>query len=64
MGSAGGWVFAFDFAGAGQSEGEYLSLGYFEKDDLATVVDYLKENERVTRIGYQPLFLLPRAILH
>ena len=35
-------VFAFDFAGAGQSEGAYLSLGYFEKDDLATVVEYVK----------------------
>uniref|UniRef100_A0A7S0DUI0 AB hydrolase-1 domain-containing protein n=1 Tax=Hanusia phi TaxID=3032 RepID=A0A7S0DUI0_9CRYP len=44
-------VFAFDFAGAGQSEGAYLSLGFFEKDDLATVVDYLKSVERVNRIG-------------
>eukprot|EP00961_Rhodomonas_salina_P167297 2254503-Rhodomonas_salina.4 len=25
--------------------------GYYEKDDLSTVVDYLKSHERVTRIG-------------
>lgn len=44
-------VFCFDFSGAGQSEGKFLSLGYYEKDDLSTVVDYLKSHERVTRIG-------------
>jgi pimeloyl-ACP methyl ester carboxylesterase len=49
---AGMSLFAFDFAGAGQSEGEILSLGHYEKDDLTTVVDYLNEKcDRVTRIG-------------
>jgi hypothetical protein len=24
-------VFAFDFSGCGQSDGEYISLGYFER---------------------------------
>ena len=28
-------VFSFDFAGCGMSEGEYVSLGHFEKDDIA-----------------------------
>jgi alpha/beta superfamily hydrolase len=35
-------VFAFDFSGAGLSDGDYLSLGYYEKADVSTVVDYLK----------------------
>jgi pimeloyl-ACP methyl ester carboxylesterase len=49
---AGISLFAFDFAGAGQSEGDFLSLGHYEKDDLTTVVDYLNEKcDRVTRIG-------------
>ena len=36
--AAGFVVFAFDFAGCGLSDGEYISLGFFEKDDVATVV--------------------------
>jgi alpha/beta superfamily hydrolase len=31
-------VFAFDFTGSGLSDGEYVSLGYFEKEDLHAVV--------------------------
>lgn len=27
-------VFSFDFAGSGKSDGEYVSLGYFEREDL------------------------------
>ena len=27
-------VFTFDFSGCGHSEGEYVTLGYKEKDDL------------------------------
>lgn len=44
-------VFAMDFAGAGQSEGKFLSLGFHEKDDLATAVEYLVACPKVTRIG-------------
>ncbi len=33
-------VFVMDFCGSGLSEGEYVSLGYFEKDDLKTAVSY------------------------
>eukprot|EP01127_Copromyxa_protea_P011577 TRINITY_DN2917_c1_g1_i1.p1 TRINITY_DN2917_c1_g1~~TRINITY_DN2917_c1_g1_i1.p1 ORF type:complete len:431 (-),score=97.75 TRINITY_DN2917_c1_g1_i1:40-1332(-) len=44
-------VVCFDFAGSGLSEGEYVSLGYYEKDDLACVVDYLRKNNSTTRIG-------------
>lgn len=43
-------VFTFDFSGCGLSEGEYVSLGFYEKEDLSTIVKYLR-NSNVTRIG-------------
>jgi hypothetical protein len=36
--SLGATLLAFDFAGSGHSEGEYVSLGEFEKDDLQVVL--------------------------
>lgn len=33
---------AFDFAGSGLSEGQYVSLGFFERDDLQVVIEYLR----------------------
>lgn len=44
-------VFCLDFAGSGLSDGEYLSLGYYERDDLAVVVNHLRESNRVTCVG-------------
>jgi alpha/beta superfamily hydrolase len=44
-------VVCFDFAGSGLSEGEYVSLGYYEKEDLIAVVDHLRSNNNTTRIG-------------
>jgi len=44
-------VMCFDFSGSGLSDGEYISLGYYERDDLAAVIDYLRESNRVTCIG-------------
>ncbi|KAF4674439.1 hypothetical protein FOL47_009224, partial [Perkinsus chesapeaki] len=44
-------LFLFDFAGSGRSDGEYVSLGYYEKDDLAAVVDYLRKSKLVSTIG-------------
>ena len=44
-------VFAFDFSGCGKSEGEYISLGYYEKDDVKCVIDYLRNTGRVATIG-------------
>lgn len=40
--SLGSSVFSFDFAGSGMSDGDYVSLGYYEREDLATVVAHLK----------------------
>lgn len=44
-------VFSFDFAGCGESDGEYISLGWFERDDLATIVEYLRSTGKVSAIG-------------
>eukprot|EP01112_Ceratiomyxa_fruticulosa_P017304 TRINITY_DN5367_c0_g1_i3.p2 TRINITY_DN5367_c0_g1~~TRINITY_DN5367_c0_g1_i3.p2 ORF type:complete len:339 (-),score=39.71 TRINITY_DN5367_c0_g1_i3:41-1057(-) len=44
-------VMALDFSGSGLSEGEYVSLGFFEKDDVSTVVAHLRSTGRVSTIG-------------
>ena len=44
-------VFALDFAGSGLSEGDYVSLGYFEKEDIRTVVEFLRMQRRVQTIS-------------
>ena len=44
-------VFAFDFTGSGLSEGDYVSLGNYEKQDVGTIVEYLWSTKRVSRIG-------------
>ena len=41
----------FDFSGCGQSEGEYISLGWYEKDDLKLVIDFLQKLPGVGKIG-------------
>ena len=35
-------LFCFDFAGCGKSEGEYISLGWYERDDVNVIVNYLR----------------------
>lgn len=44
-------VFAFDFAGSGKSDGEYVSLGYFEREDLSCVVAHLRATNVVSTIA-------------
>jgi alpha/beta superfamily hydrolase len=44
-------LFCFDFAGCGMSEGEYISLGWYEREDLSLIIDYLRANRRVSAIG-------------
>ena len=54
--ASGASVFSFDFAGCGQSEGEYISLGWYEKDDLQAAVEQVRANgpawvtAKVTRV--------------
>jgi len=40
-----------DFPGCGLSEGEYISLGWYERDDVELLIDYLRENRHATTIG-------------
>ena len=49
--SLGICLLAFDFAGSGMSDGEYVSLGYYEKDDLEAVISHLRAMDRFTFIG-------------
>ena len=43
-------VLALDFCGSGLSQGKYVSLGYHEKNDIATVVEFLWESGQVSNI--------------
>ena len=47
----GATVFAFDFSGSGWSGGEYVSLGHYERDDLKTVVEFLRYSSGVSTIA-------------
>ena len=44
-------MFCFDFAGCGISGGEYISLGWYERDDVAMIVEHLREQRRVSTIA-------------
>jgi len=41
----------FDFSGCGKSEGEWVTLGHSEQDDLKCLIQHLYENRRVSAIG-------------
>ena len=44
-------LFVFDFPGSGKSEGDYISLGYHEKEDVRIIVDYVEKQPGVGNIG-------------
>nr|GMD80543.1 uncharacterized protein LOC104225093 [Ipomoea batatas] len=44
-------VFALDFSGSGLSGGEHVTLGWNEKDDLKSVVEYLRRDGNISSIG-------------
>lgn len=44
-------LFAFDFSGCGQSEGEWVTLGWKERKDLAAVLNHLASLGSVSKIG-------------
>jgi pimeloyl-ACP methyl ester carboxylesterase len=41
----------FDFAGSGQSDGEYISLGYYEQKDTKVVIDFIEKLPGVGKIA-------------
>ncbi|KAL9188255.1 hypothetical protein ACHAXT_006633 [Thalassiosira profunda] len=49
--SLGVSVVSFDFAGSGRSEGDYVSLGFYEREDLQTVIHHLRASGDVSTIG-------------
>eukprot|EP00759_Apiculatamorpha_spiralis_P007758 PhF_6_TR14925/c0_g1_i2/m.23338 len=44
-------VFAFDFCGSGLSGGDYVTLGFYERQDMAAVVEYVQSSGRATNVG-------------
>ena len=44
-------VLSFDFAGSGHSEGKYVSLGYHEREDLDSIIKYLRSTNQVSSIA-------------
>ena len=44
-------LFVIDFPGCGLSEGEYISLGYHESDDVGNVINFIEKLPGVGRIG-------------
>ncbi|ETL82819.1 hypothetical protein F442_17693 [Phytophthora nicotianae P10297] len=50
--AAGFSLFALDLSGSGLSGGDRVSFGYFEHDDLRTVVDYLYATGRASAVGF------------
>ncbi|KAG7382574.1 hypothetical protein PHYPSEUDO_004715 [Phytophthora pseudosyringae] len=49
--AAGFSLFALDLSGSGRSGGDRVSFGYFEHEDLRTVVDYLYATGRAPAVG-------------
>ena len=49
--SLGITLLAFDFTGSGMSDGKYVSLGAFEKDDLDAVVEHLRKSGTCSTIA-------------
>jgi len=44
-------IFALDFAGSGLSEGEQVSLGYFEREDVEAVIAHLRASGEVSTVA-------------
>jgi len=41
----------FDFGGCGLSDGNYVTLGHYEKNDIKAIVDYVQASGKATSIG-------------
>ena len=44
-------IFLFDFPGCGLSEGDFISLGYHEKDDVGIIIDFIETLPGIGNIG-------------
>lgn len=41
----------FDFNGCGNAEGEFISLGFHERQQVKLVTDYLRKNAKIDRLA-------------
>lgn len=48
---AGIGVFCLDTSGSGLSDGEYVSLGFLEKDDVIAACNFLREEYQITKFA-------------
>lgn len=44
-------VFTFDFSGSGLSDGDFVSLGFYERQDLAAIVEFILSTRKVSSIA-------------
>jgi len=44
-------LFTFDFSGCGLSQGDWVTLGYKERQDLHAVIDYLRALGRTSKVA-------------
>lgn len=44
-------LLSFDFSGCGNSEGQWVTLGWKERDDLRAVLQYLKDQGRTSKVA-------------
>jgi len=51
LNDAGFNVFMFDFRAHGRSEGEFVTMGMYEKEDLLGVMDYLDTERGIVDVG-------------
>ncbi|KAL3799810.1 hypothetical protein HJC23_010460 [Cyclotella cryptica] len=49
--SLGVSILSFDFCGSGHSEGDYVSLGYYEREDLDSIIRFLRSSGQVSSIA-------------
>ncbi len=47
----GAMLAAFDFAGCGHSDGTHISLGFYERDDVATIIEWVRAEARAGAVG-------------
>jgi hypothetical protein len=57
-------LFCFDFAGCGQSEGEYISLGFHEAEDLKAVLDHVCALPSCERVALYGRSMGSSAVMH
>jgi hypothetical protein len=53
---SGTTLLAVDLSGSGMSDGEYISLGIYEKEDVVCIVKHLRDEGKTSKVDI-PLFI-------